>query len=359
MKMCESFAKLNLDTTLFALHGPEPCADVFNYYGVMRKFRIVRMANTRGRVAEWSVVRLGVGAFYRALMLGRLRRNGMPDLLYGRDAYLMCLLRGGGVPMIYESHAPPVGIIRKTCEKMLFRSKNFVRLVVISRALQSYYEALFPWIDSKKILVAHDAASVASGEAMSKKNAKLIGRPNAVAVGYVGHLYSGRGIDLIFKMAEVLSDVDFHLVGGAERDIAIWSEKCRLKNVFFYGHVPHGELGSYYRAFDILLAPYQQETTVENKGNTSRWMSPLKVFEYMASGKPMIVSDLPVLREVLEDGVECLLCRPDVVSDWIAAVRRLVSDRNLREQLGATAKDRLEKHYSWDVRAKATLEGIV
>ena len=101
---------------------------------------------------------------------------------------------------------------------------------------------------------------------------------------------------------------------------------------------------------DILLAPYQQNLQIANKGeNTSGFMSPLKIFEYMAAKKAIICSDLPVLREVLNDS-NAILVSPLKIQEWIAAIEKLMDDR-IRARFAASAYDDVKKNYTWNKRA--------
>jgi glycosyltransferase involved in cell wall biosynthesis len=87
------------------------------------------------------------------------------------------------------------------------------------------------------------------------------------------------------------------------------------------------------------------------------WMSPLKIFEYMACARAMIVSDLPVLREVLRDDHNALLVAPAAVEEWVRAVRRCIADSGLIARLGLQAHADFQQHYSWTARARNVLEG--
>jgi glycosyltransferase involved in cell wall biosynthesis len=89
-----------------------------------------------------------------------------------------------------------------------------------------------------------------------------------------------------------------------------------------------------------------------------RWMSPLKLFEYMSYAKPIIASDLPVLREVLEDGRTALLAAPDDPEPWVAALERLRDDAGLRQKLGAEALAHFEGNYTWTSRARRVIEAV-
>jgi len=176
-------------------------------------------------------------------------------------------------------------------------------------------------------------------------------------VGYIGHLYEGRGVGLLIELARRCAWLQIHIVGGNPEDVRRWRAECGdLENVTLHGYVAPAETPRYREGCDVLAAPYQQVVKVAgNRVDTSKWMSPLKIFEYMASGKAIVCSDLPVLREVLTDGENALLCRADDVDEWCAAMERLRDDPALREALGERAfQDYVEK-YTWEQRAKRLL----
>ena len=72
-------------------------------------------------------------------------------------------------------------------------------------------------------------------------------------------------------------------------------------NMAFYGHVEPTRLGYIYAEFDAVLAPYERRVYTAGSAETSSVMSPLKIFEYMACGLPIVASDLPTISEVLDD----------------------------------------------------------
>ena len=75
---------------------------------------------------------------------------------------------------------------------------------------------------------------------------------------------------------------------------------------------------------DLLLMPYQNKVSIGVRGqDTSRWMSPMKMFEYMAAGQAIVASDLPVLREILVHKHNAILTKADDVIEWETAIKML------------------------------------
>jgi len=124
---------------------------------------------------------------------------------------------------------------------------------------------------------------------------------------------------------------------------------------------PEATLDAWSRAAssDILLAPCRHmQSDLQDDHLQSPWLSPLKIVEYMAAGKPILCSDLPAYREILSHERTALLCDPDDVQSWAAAVERLHQDVDLREALGRAALDEFQKHYTWQGRSQRVLEKI-
>jgi len=126
-----------------------------------------------------------------------------------------------------------------------------------------------------------------------------------------------------------------------------------LKNVILTGFVPNAELPRYQAACDVLLMPYQRQVAASSGGDISRYLSPMKLFEYLACERPIVSSDLPVLREVLHAGNSILLPCDDTDA-WVSALQKLEIDAGLRQRLATQA--RLDaQQYTWEARAEKIL----
>ena len=109
---------------------------------------------------------------------------------------------------------------------------------------------------------------------------------------------------------------DFHIIGGDDKDLDFWKSRNKQKNVIFHGYKINSEISELLIQFDILIAPYQYKVFINNGLNTASWMSPLKIFEYMSAGKPIVSSKLNVLKEVLTHNYNALLVKPDDVEEY-------------------------------------------
>lgn len=360
-RMAQAMSDLGHVLHLFALQGRGADADIAAHYGVRPGFKVHRFDESSGRISGWlwrlraALPWLRVG-YLPSIIFGRetVRREleGLaPDLIYARNIPWLVGSFTAGRPFVLESHHPPRGWLDRQLQAWLLQRPECHGLVVISDALREMYTGVFGAAIASRIVVAHDGADPVSEAADSTITA---GR---LAIGYVGHLYEGRGGELIAELALQLPDCDFHIVGGTPEDIRRIRGRGEAENLHFHGHVPRAEVDAHLRQFDIVLAPYQAQVAVQGGGNTVAFMSPMKIFEYMAWGKPMICSDLPVLHEVLVDSSNALLVPPKDVVAWRRAIERL-RDPDLRRRLGNQARKDMEEKFSWRGRARAILQQL-
>ncbi|MFJ6137241.1 glycosyltransferase family 4 protein [Kitasatospora sp. NPDC092286] len=347
MRMCDAFTEAGHDVTLYALPGSYPADDPHAYYGTRHRFPVRSVPAPDTGAAGYRE---------RAARVSELLIDGAaPDLIYGRDAYSLALAPDLA-PLVYETHLLWDDPDIRRAERELLARPSLARVVVITHALARDFRQAHGGPGTPPVLVAPDCADPPGSYPAPPR---LPGRPGVPRIGYVGHLYAGRGIDLILDLAGRLPGLDFHLVGGTPEDRARWEEPGRLPNVYFHGHRPPGAVRAYVPLFDVVLAPYQKKVyAAGGLGETSRWASPLKLFEYLAHGRAIVASDLPVLHEVLQDRVNCLLRPPGDPAAWVAAITELLADPALRRALGDEGRRQVLDRYTWRHRADDVLAGL-
>ncbi|MFA4971005.1 MAG: glycosyltransferase family 4 protein [bacterium] len=349
MRMCAALARADNEVTLVARRRRQCGEDVdlFSYYGVDHNFKVKTFLapNIRYGSSLFALTKL-------RCLIKAYRSNEV--LIYGRDIYGVCLALHNGFRVIYETHAPPGrNVARRVLEGWLLRQRRLVKCVTISKALRAEYCRLHRAV-AEKIEVHHDAADC--DDQLYEKRSCDGSAASPLQVGYVGKVLFGRGIELIVEMANQLPDVAFHIIGGTKDDVVAYVSSVP-DNLHCHGYVAPAEAGRYRAMCDVLLMPYQNKLEVTGrKVDTSRWMSPLKMFEYMASGKAIVASDIPVLREVL-DKTNSVLVHPGNVDEWVNAVT-LLKDPCVRRRYADAARSEFERKYTWDVRAKNVLRGI-
>lgn len=356
-KMCDAFLRSGAKTTLVV---PEP------------RYRDARPQPDRARkIAQaygLAAVPHVVGGFFPKLPAKQLLFGASACLKYGKRGKTLVYTRSISVAYMaarlgyrvsLEMHGPLFD--RKATDLKRFawivKSPRFAGLVVISQSIATWFQDAFPDLKGR-ILVAHDGADEAPTGITPKD---LSG---GFRVGYTGHLYSGKGMELIAQVAPLCPEAQFHIVGGRDEDISHWKDTLAQQqtgdNITFHGHQPHADIPSYLAAMDVVVAPYLRSVSGVGGGrqNLADWMSPLKLFEYMSMGKPILCSDLPVLREVLRQDDTALLADPDRPRDWVQALRTLQADPDHRQRLARNALADFLARYTWDKRADAILRFV-
>jgi glycosyltransferase involved in cell wall biosynthesis len=196
---------------------------------------------------------------------------------------------------------------------------------------------------------------------VSRLARKKLGIKNQSKIfGYVGTLKTmgmEKGVATAIRCLKNLPvEYSLYVVGGEKEDIEYYKKISDNEGisdrVIFAGKVSHGDVPLHISACDCLVAPFP-----ENE-HYSYFMSPLKIFEYMASKRPMVVSDLPSLREVLRDGDTALFIRPDNSADLAQAILKVCSDTDLYKKLSENAYKDVLENYTWKKRAEKILSFI-
>ncbi len=349
MRMCAALAReghtVELVTKLTPSRQEQGVDNDFAFYGVADGFSLTKLPRPARRGGGLAFL----GAVRR--LLGQRREV---DLVYSRDSLAAWLAARSGHSVIFEAHGLPQSRFGRFVAGRLLARPELQRIVFICRALEELWREGGLLSSTTETLVAHDASDpFPTGEQGPRED------PEPLKVGYVGNLYPGRGVDLILRVAADLPSLEFHLIGGRESDLAAWLKRPRSSNVRFHGFVAPAELHMLYRELDILLMPYQRSVATRTGGSDiAQWMSPMKMFEYLAAGRAIVSSDLPVLTEVLEHERNALLVEPEDSAAWRRAIERLAADEALRIRLGEQARDDFKAHYTWTARARRVLTGL-
>lgn len=177
----------------------------------------------------------------------------------------------------------------------------------------------------------------------------------AVTLGFVGFLRSWHGLDAVIDMiAEQrgIPSLQLQIIGDGPARPALEDQVARLgiaDRVTFFGLVPREEIAEVIRGFDIALQP-----------KAVPYASPLKLFEYMALSRAIVAPDQPNIREILTDGRNALLFKPDDAVAMRQAILRLAGDQSLRASFGSAARRELiDREYTWRGNARRVVSAMV
>ena len=359
MKAVHALAQLGHDVTLIvpaaatsqeSLPVGKDWETLSRYYGLSTRFQI-----------EWLV-----SASRRLFFLAAVRRARRlkPALLYVWPLQSAVLSLVHGLPTVLEMHDLPSGRVGPFYYRYFRDLAGRKRIAVITNALRQAldesYGNVFP---PKDVVLAPNGVELERFADLPKPPTarRHLGLVEAPTVACSGHLYGGRGADLFLELAKRLRGVRFVWVGGRPDDVEKWRAEAAsrgLDNAQFTGFVINEQLPLYQAAADVLLMPYSHEIEVSSgKGHSAQISSPMKMFEYLATGRAIVASDLPVFREVLNEE-NAVFCTPGKGIDWEGALRGLLDNPVRAGQLGKQAQQDAVK-YSWTQRAKNILEGFM
>ncbi len=255
---------------------------------------------------------------------------------------------GEGRGVFLEVHRVPGGRARR---RWLARAAARARgLIAISGGVREDLCAL--GIRSEQVRVEHDAFEPDRFEGLPGKAAareRLDLPRECVLVAYTGGLLAWKGVDLLIDAARELREIEFVIAGGMEADVAALRERARgLANVRIDGWQAPARVPMYLAAADIGVVPNRSAPAI-----SARYTSPLKVFEAMAVGLPLVMSAVPSLREILAPE-EAAFFEPDSAAALARALRELARDEPRRAAIAGRMRARAPEH-TWDARAARLL----
>jgi glycosyltransferase involved in cell wall biosynthesis len=371
METCHALATRGHEVTLVVRPDSHtPARDPFVFYG------LPRIPQLRIEIAPLTGPPTARRVGYLTFTIGRAAGRGRQDLIFTRDLGLASLLlrlpAALRAPVVYEAHtiaadaaaALPdllTGAPAAPASKLDRLTRRDARVwraadgyVTITAGLRnelarrfgsrSHIEVIPDGVRPPSPLRGFDETGRADDEQA---------RPGAAdfTIGYAGHLYPWKGVELVLEAVAALPDTRALIVGGHDKEPDLARVKAFAaqldcaSRVTFTGLIPPGEVAARLRECDVLTLPNPASAI------SSAFTSPLKLFEYMASGRPIVASDLPAIREVLRHEENALLVQPGNPQALVAGIARIKDDAALGRRLAAQA--RLDvREFTWARRAE-------
>jgi glycosyltransferase involved in cell wall biosynthesis len=267
-----------------------------------------------------------------------------------------------GLSTALEIHDLPGGRFGPWLFRIFLKGSGACRLLPITDALRNWLTRKYKtFLDAPFTIVSPLAVDLGQyADLPSAEEARReLGLEEAFTAGYTGHLYPGRGIDLLVELARRNPTMRFLWAGGEPVATELWSKRLAnagLNNVRLMGFIPNSQLPLIQAACDVLMMPHERRVSASGGGDIARFTSPMKMFEYLASGRAILASDLPVLREVLNKD-NAVLIAPEDIDAWNGALRVLKINEDRRRTLGNQARTDAAQ-YTWVERARRSLEGL-
>lgn len=298
----------------------------------------------------------------------RILKHEKPDLVISRlDNYLfssllVCkLLR---IPLVIEADAPGRYEIQKFCPEFRHMARiarwienitmNHAELsICVSETMRSYF--ILEGTRPEKVLTISNGADMEQFNP-ARRSPELLSKyqlTDKVIIGFIGSFHAWHGVEnMIHAIGHVFmkySNVAFLLIGqgGAMRDKLkeLAQEKQFASRIILIDYVDYAAIPEYVATMDICLALYPNLPFF--------YFSPMKVYEYMASGKAVIASRIGQIEDIIQNNENGLLYEPDQTDRMTAALEYLIENPARRTQIGESARKTIEQMHSWKHKAQA------
>jgi glycosyltransferase involved in cell wall biosynthesis len=361
METCHALARRGHQVHMIVRPDTEtPPRDPYVFYGLPRIEPLgIERAPVRGPL---FARRLG----YLAFAAGRSVGAGRPDVVLTRDlgiaSFLLRLPAAVRPPVVYETHgyAPEVAAALPSLvstatppstakRRRLAGRESFVfgaadGYVTITRGLADELEERFG--RRERLAVVPDGVRLEPD--IDPAPAATGGRP---VVAYAGHLYAWKGVDVLLEAIARVPEADALIVGGHEREPDFERVRTLARNLGIMDRVTFTGLVDPPRVRALLSRATMLALPNPASAISTRFTSPLKLFEYMATGRPIVASDLPAFREVLVPGETAVLVPPGDPAALADGLRSVIADPALGARLAAAARAAV-RDYTWDRRAE-------
>jgi glycosyltransferase involved in cell wall biosynthesis len=282
-----------------------------------------------------------------------------PDIVFTREPALLSTITKKGFKVIFESHNAKLhnrfSFVHNYLKKSVVRTakrEEMICLFSISKALSSYWAS--QGVEKAKLFSWHDGfeETLFNIEQKKEEARKRTNLPREkIIITYTGGLYPDREIENIILLAKHNPSLLFVIIGGPEKNKILFNrlaEQQDINNIQFLGFVEHNQIPDYLFSSDVLLALWS------SKVPTINYCSPLKLFEYMASGRAILAHGFPTIQEVLTDGKNAIICAPDNFEALNAKLKLAVKESE-KSDMGYKARKLAFEKYSWDSRVENLL----
>lgn len=354
MKTCEGFIKEGFLVELWIPQRPSGFTgvDPFVKHNIREKFTIhsllsIGSINKFGKLGFLLMVFTFNFAVFARLL--KERKYNVSLILYGhdiRDFIIPSFLR---LPLFIEIHDFYESSLRFLNRRVLKRTSG---LIVTNTFKQKAIEMRYGFPIDRMIHQPNAVSFEMFDIPVSKQQAreKLDLPLNIKIILYTGHLFSWKGVYTLAEAIAYLSENTYiYFVGGTEEDreaLKMFAVIKKLSRLVFLEHQEHALIPFFQKSADVLVLPNTAKESA-SKYETS----PVKLFEYMASGVPIVASDLPSIREIVSDK-EVFFFTTDDSKNLAEVIEKVMSDETAaKERINASRV--LARTHNWNSRAKA------
>ena len=348
-KLCESLSLLGHQVTLILPNTGIPKTNYFKFYNIKSKFKIIKLK-------YFNKFPKGINYYlytFFSLINSKFKTQNLFITRNFFTSLVLCFFKKKHILEIHDDLTIEGRIMKFLIKNFdILNNKSIIKIITTTNTLKLRYKKKYK-VDKNKILVLHNASSLI---ARFKNYTKIKKKLN---IGYFGSLYKSRGLDLIIKISKLDKDNNYIIYGGDNIMVNYLKEKYNYNNLRFNQYIPYSKVNKILNTIDICILPYTKKITVSgNIGDISKYTSPLKIFDYMITGKLIICSNLKVIKEVLKNNYNSVLIDDFLnIESWVMTINSIKKNNKKFNKLRLNAYNFANKFNSkW--RAKSLISSI-
>ena len=269
---------------------------IFDHYGLRKNFEIIK-------IKSFNKFPIGLKFYLYSFMSVIYGLKINPKIFVTRNyftLFLLILLRREVIFEVHTSLDMEGRVVNFLYNNLnIFNSKKIINLIFITNSVKNHFFKKYN-IKSRKFCILPSASNFKSTFPKIRNNKNL-------KIGYFGLVNKSRGFNFICNLSKIDTDNDYFIIGGSNNQINDFKRKNLNKNLHLKSYIPHKKIKNYIMKMDLLILPYENKVLVSgNVGDIGKFTSPMKLFDYLASSKPIIASSLPVLKEILSHKQNCI-----------------------------------------------------
>ena len=306
LKICDAFSK-KFKTRLFVISNGKSFIKLKKEYSLKRKFKI----NPYSKNYKNNFI---TRIFFSLYILKNINKN---SLIISRSLISSLTLSMFGTKSILELHHPPKGLssyIFYLCR--LFKLDKNLHYIFLHKNIKKHLKI-------ERGIVLDDACDLSDFK-VRKSKVKF-------EYCYVGSLFKGKGLEKIIELASYFPQKRFHVFGDTKTIDPNFNKLQikKLKNLYMHNFKSYQFIPDILKRSKYLLLPYSNKVSVNSKNlEVSNYMSPLKMFDYLASGKIIIASNLKVYSHILKNNFNCLMPKKNDLKSWMDLINN-ISKKNV------------------------------
>jgi len=342
-KMCEAFLlnEVEIELVIPQRNNPFENQDPMKFYDLKNRFDIQYLKSSNYKSTRLGALWNLISFNFKVLSYLSFKKD---IVVFSRDKTIILVASLLGRKTFYEIHQARRGFLE------FIVSRIATGVIFISYGLEKFYKEIWK---NKPTLVAHDAFDERDFKDLTSKEDLRVDLnlpQNKQIVLFAGHFHPWNGVEILASVAKDFPEVIFILIGGVKEKIKIFKEKFTSSNLKFLEFQPHALVPKYLKSADLLIIPSSAKYDV-----TKFYASPMKLFEYMASGTPILASDLPSLREILNENIAYFF-EPNDDKSLRDNLHKILKD-DFKSKKAELAKDMVNQ-YTWKNRAKKIISFI-